>query len=293
MTPLRQRVLDELQRRNLAQSTIRLYLRVVADFARYFHTPPDQLGTEHLRQYHLHLIQDRKLATNSIVGYIAALRFFFVKVLKRPYPELDLPNPKRPKRLPTILSRDEVTRLIGAANTLFQYTILWLCYATAMRRAEVCALEQSHIDSARMMILVRSGKGDRDRDLPLGPKLLQLLRTYWCWKRPPVYLFPGGFNHDQFDRPICDETVWHAVHTAAARAGITKRVSPHTLRHSRATHWLEAGVDLTTIQRLLGHARLEHTTVYLHLSDRHLRVQTDPTNAIPEFDQRNGRRPKP
>ena len=293
MTHLKKRMLEELQRRNYTESTIRGYLRVVADLAKYFNTSPDQLGGEHLRQYHLHLIQERKLATGTVQVYISALRFFYVKTLKRPEPELDLLNPKRAKRLPVVLSRDEVASLIAAARDLFEHTILWLCYVTAVRRGELCQLTVDHIDSARMMILVRVGKGRRDRDLPIDSRQLQLLRDYWCWKRPPKYLFPGGFNHNHFDQPIHSKTVWSIVHSAAAGAGIKKRVSPHTLRHSRATHWLEAGVDLPTIQRLLGHARLEHTMVYLHLSDRHLRVRTEPLEVIPDFGWRKPLRPRP
>ena len=165
MTHLRKRMLEELRRRNYAESTIRSYLSAVEDLARYFKIPPDQLGPEHLRQYHLHLIE-RKLATNTIVGRIAALRFFYVKTLKRPYPQLDLPNPKRPKQLPTVLSRNEVRRLIEAATNLYRHTILLTLYATGLRRNEVCQLKVSDIDSERMILHVRQGKGRRDRDVP-------------------------------------------------------------------------------------------------------------------------------
>ncbi len=280
MTHLRQRMLEELQRRNYAESTIRSYLSAVEDYARYFRKPPDQLGSEHLRQYHLHLI-DRKLATNTIVARIAALRFFYVKTLGRPSPELKLPNPKRPKQLPTVLSREEVGRLIGAATNLYRHTILLTLYATGMRRNELCQLKVTDIDSERMIIHIRQGKGRRDRDVPLQPNLLRVLRAWWRWKRPRTWLFPGGTYHSRADRPISSKAVWHVVHDAASLAGITKHISPHTLRHSRATHLLEAGADLATIQRLLGHSDLESTTVYLHLSDRHLKAVSDPVDDIP------------
>ena len=191
MTHLRQRMLEELQRRNHSKSTIRSYLSAVEGFACHFNTPPDQLGAAHLRQYHLHLIE-RKLATKTIAARIAGLRFFYVKTLRRPYPQLDLPNPKRPKRLPTVLSREEVGRLLGAAPDLYRYTLLRTTYATALRRSEVCQLKVEDLDSERMMIRVRMGKGQRDRDLPMDAHLLATLRAYWRWQRPPTYLFPGG-----------------------------------------------------------------------------------------------------
>ena len=282
MTHLRQRMLEELQRRNRSQSTIRSYLAAVEDFARYFKTPPDQLGREHLRQYHLHLIE-KKLATNTIAGRIAALRFFYVKTLRRPYPQLDLPNPKRPQRLLTVLSREEVARLLGAAPNLYRYTLLRTAYATALRRSEVCQLKVEDIDSERMMIRVRQGKGQRDRDLPIDSNLLETLRAYWRWQRPPTYLFPEGRHHSR-NQPITSKVVWRAVREAARRAGITKHVSPHTLRHSRATHWYEAGIDLPVIQRLLAHTHLETTTIYIHLANPHLKDEPD-AFPLPDFDR--------
>jgi integrase/recombinase XerD len=283
MTHLRQRMLEELQRRNYAESTIRNYLSAVEDFALFFHTPPDQLGAEHLRRYHLHLI-DQKLATNTIVARICGLRFFYVKTLHRPYPQLDLPNPKVPKRLPTVLSREEVGRLLEATPNLFHYTMLRTAYAGALRRNELCQLQVADIDSDRMMLRVRQGKGRRDRDLPMDLNLLETLRSYWRWMRPEAYLFPGGRYHTRKERHIDSKTFWRAVQGATTQAGITRSVSPHTLRHSRATHWYEAGVDLPTLQRLLAHTRLETTTVYIHLADPHLEDHEDAL-PLPDFDR--------
>jgi len=288
MTHLRLRMLEELQRRNYAENTIRSYLGAVEDFARYFNTPPDQLGAEHLRQYHLYLIQERKLATQTVVSYISALRFFYGKTLGRPLPELNLPNPKRPKRLPTVLGPEEVARLLEATQNLFQYTLLRTLYATALRRSELCQLKVTDIDSPRMMIHVREAKGQRDRDLPIDTSLLKTLRAYWRWLRPPEYLFPGGRYHTLTDRPITSKTLWRAVETAVLGAGILKHVSPHTLRHSRATHWYEAGVDLPTIQRLLGHTHLETTTLYVHLGNPHLEDCPDAI-PLPDFDRLTGK----
>ena len=288
MTHLRQRMLEELQRRNYSQNTIRSYVHAVEDFARYFNTPPDQLGASHLRQYHLYLIQERKLATQTVVGHISALRFFFGKTLERPLPELNLLNPKRPKRLPTVLGQEEVARLLGATQNLFQYTLLRTLYATALRRSELCQLKVTDIDSPRMMIHVRGGKGQRDRNLPMDTPLLETLRAYWRWMRPPEYLFPGGRYHTHTDRPITSKVVWSTLRARVLDAGITKHVSPHTLRHSRATHWYEAGVDLPTIQRLLGHTHLETTTLYVHLGNPHLENSPDAI-PLPDFEHFTGK----
>ncbi len=164
MTPLRKRMLEELQRRNYSPLTIQSYLHAVEDFARYFRKSPDQLNEEHMREYHLHLVHDLKLATNTIIARIAALRFLFVKTLRRPYVQVDLPRPKTEKRLPTVLSREEVGRLIDSASNLLHYTILMTLYATGLRRAELCGLKVADIDSQRMILHVRQGKGKRDRD---------------------------------------------------------------------------------------------------------------------------------
>ena len=281
MTPLRKRMLEELQRRNYSPLTIQSYLHAVEDFARYFGRSPDQLNEEHMREYHLHLVHDLKLATNTIIARIAALRFLFVKTLRRPYVQVDLPRPKTEKRLPTVLSREEVGRLIDSASNLLHYTILMTLYATGLRRAELCGLKVADIDSQRMMLHVRQGKGKRDRDVPMTPKLVETLREYWRWMKPKTYLFPGMDNNWRADKPISAKAIYIIVRDAAKRAGITKPVSPHCLRHSWATHLLEAGEDLRKIQLLLGHSDLETTSVYLHLSDRHLHSVTNPVEAIP------------
>ncbi len=281
MTDLRKRMLEELQRRNFSPTTIRTYLRVVEDFARYFGTRPDRLSQQHLRQYQLHLIQERKLAIKTVGLHIAALRFFFVKTLRRPYLKLDLPYPKMPKRLPTVLSKEEVTQLIGSANNLLDYTMLMTLYATGMRRAELIGLKVQDIDSQRMIIHIRQGKRNRDRDVPLPPKLLNTLREYWLWMKPGTYLFPGMVDNWRADKPLTSKCVWLAVQNAAKRAGIKKRVSPHTLRHSWATHLLENGTDLRTIQMLMGHSDLRATSVYLHLSRRHLQTVANPVETLP------------
>ena len=281
MTALRKRMLEELQRRNYSPTTIRAYLHAVEAFAQHFGKSPDKLDQEHLRQYQLHLLHDRKFTVGTIVSTIAALRFFFVRVLRRPYREIDLVYPKRPERLPTVLSQEEVAQLIASASNLLDYAMLTTLYATGVRRTELIRLKTEDIDSQRMIVHIRQGKGNRDRDVPLTPKLLETLREYWRWMKPKTYLFPGMVDNWRADKPLTPKCVWTAVRDAAKRAGIKKRVSPHTLRHSWATHLLENGTDIRTIQLLLGHAELEATTVYLHLSRRHLQAVVNPLETLP------------
>lgn len=281
MTQLRKRMLEELQRRNYSPATARGYILAVKQFAEYFGKSPDRLGAEHLRRFQLYLLQEKKLAPGTVEMRMSALRFFFKKTLKRRDVRFDdLPFPKTPRRLPTILSPEEVTRLIEAATNLMHRTILMVLYGTGMRRTEASLLKVTDVDSERMMIHIRQGKGSRDRDAPLTPKLLEALREYWRWKKPKVYLFPSTTGHRGVEEPISDKTVWHACKNAAGRAGLNKRIGPHTLRHSFATHLMEAGTDLRTIQLLMGHARLEDTTVYLHLSRRHLEAATNPLDQL-------------
>jgi integrase/recombinase XerD len=280
VTRLRKMMLEELQRRNYSAITTRNYLRVVADFAKYFGKSPDKLGPNELRTYQAYLLQDRKLTPGTVVNWVAALRFFFVKTLKRHQFREFLPYPQDRRRLPTVLSREEVSRLINAAGTLFRRTLLMTLYGTGMRRAELAHLKVRDIDSQRMIIRVVAGKGGKDRDLPLSPALLEILREYWRWRKPRLYLFPTRTYRRRVDQPISDKTVWIACSDAARQAGIRKRVTPHTLRHSWATHLLEAGTDLRTIQVLLGHGDLETTAQYLHLSQRHLQAVTNPLDNL-------------
>jgi integrase/recombinase XerD len=280
MTHLRQRMLDELQRRNYSQSTTRIYIHAVEDFAKYFHRSPERLGPSQIREYQVHLFRDRKLSARTIQSRSSALRFFFVKTLRRPYLPDEIPFPKCSRKLPTVLSPEEVARLIDSARNLMHRTMLMTLYATGVRRSELCHLKVSDIDSERMVIHVHLGKGSRDRDVLLTPKLLETLREYWHWMKPKAFLFPGTVKNWRADVPITEKIVWDAVAHAAKHAGIKKHVSPHTLRHSFATHMVEAGADLRTIQVLLGHSKLEHTMVYLHLSRRHLQAIPSPLEAI-------------
>jgi integrase/recombinase XerD len=280
VTRLRKMMLEELQRRNYSTITTRNYLRVVTEFAKYFGKPPDRLGLNELRTYQAYLLRERKLTPGSVVNQVAALRFFFVKTLKRHQFRDFLPYPQDRRRLPTVLSREEVSRLINAAGNLFRRTLLMTLYGTGMRRSELASLKVGDIDSQRMIIRVVAGKGGKDRDLPLSSALLETLREYWQWRKPKLYMFPTRTRGRTLDQPISDKTVWIACSEAARQAGIKKRITPHTLRHSWATHLLEAGTDLRTIQVLLGHGDLETTAQYLHLSQRHLQTVVNPLDGL-------------
>lgn len=280
MTHLRNVVLEELQRRNYSQNTTKIYIRTIWEFAKYFHRSPDELGPEHIRQFQAHLFSKEKLAAQTVAQRTAALRFLFVKTLRRAYMLEYIPYPKIPVRLPTILSPEEVTRLIESANNPLYRTILMTLYSTGMRRAELVQLKASDIDKERMLVHIRQGKGQRDRDVPLSQKLLDNLRQYWRWMRPVTYVFPGIVDGQRVDAPISDKVVWHACKEAAQRAGIAKRVHPHTLRHSYATHLLEAGADLRSVQLLLGHSDIRDTAIYLQLSQRHLKTVANPLDEL-------------
>ena len=279
MTRLRQVMLEELQRRNFSLETIRGYLGAVERFARYFGKPPDRLGPDQIRHYQAHLLHERQLAVGSVVNQVAALRFFFRRVLKRRIPADSIPYPKYTHhRTPRVLSPDEVGRLIEAAGNLQARAILMTLYSTGVRRSELVRLRVEDIDSERMVVHIRKGKGGKDRDVPLCPKLLETLREYWRWKKPRTWLFPGEPRTN--GEHLTDKAVWYACAEAARHAGLNKRVSPHMLRHSFATHLLEDGADLATIQILLGHADLEATSIYLHLSRRHLDKTVNPLERL-------------
>jgi integrase/recombinase XerD len=281
VTHLRKMMLEELQRRNYSQKTTEAYLHGVWEFAKYFHRSPDELGPEHIRQFQAHLFGERKLAANTVSQRTAALRFLFVKTLKRSYLLDHIPFPKVPLHLPTVLSPEEVTRMIDAAPNLLYRTMLMTLYSTGMRRAELVQLTAADIDTELMLVHIHEGKGKRDRNVPLSPKLLAALREYGRWMKPITYLFPGVIDGKRVDEPVSDKVVWHACRVSAQRAGITRRVHPHTLRHSFATHLYENGTDLPTIQHLLGHADIRDTTVYVHLSRKHVAAVVNPLDEIP------------
>ena len=273
-------MLEELQRRNFSPTTIRSYLYAVERFARHFKCRPDRLNHTHLRSYQAHLLRTGQLQPKTVRLHVSALRFFFVKTLRRRYLLDDTPYPKAPQRLPLILSVEEMARLIDAADGLYHRTMLMVLYSTGIRSAELLQLQVADIDSRRMLIHIRQGKGGRDRFVPLSPTLLATLRVYYRWMRPQTWLFPGMVHNWRADKPITKRVLWEAVVTAATRAGFRRRVSPHLIRHSYATHLLEGGADLRTIQLLLGHVNIRHTALYLHLSQKHLQAVANPLDAL-------------
>jgi site-specific recombinase XerD len=274
-------MLEELQQRNFSSETIRAYIGAVERFARHFGKPPDQLGPDHIRQYQAHLLHERKLAVATVTTQVAGLRFFFKRTLKRRFDDDLIPYPKRNRHpIPRVLSPEEIARLIDAAGNLLSRAILMTLYSTGMRRSEVTRLRIEDIDSERMIVHIRKGKGGKDRDVPLCPKLLETLREYWRWKKPATWLFPRGIGPRGETGHITSKTVWYACSEAARYAGLNKRVTPHMLRHSFATHLLENGTDLPTIQVLLGHHDLDATSIYLHLSRRHLETAVNPLEQL-------------
>ena len=280
MTHCRRIMLEELQRRNFSPTTIRSYLYAVERFARHFKCRPDRLNHTHLRSYQAHHLRTGQLQPKTVRLHVSALRFFFVKTLRRRYLLDDTPYPKAPQRLPSILSVEEMARLIEAADGLYHRTMLMVLYSTGMRSAELLQLQVADIDSRRMLIHIRHGKGGRDRYVPLSPTLLETLRVYYRWMRPKTWLFPGTVHNWRVDKPITKRVLWKAVVLAAERADLRKRVSPHLIRHSYATHLLERGADLRTIQLLLGHVNIRHTALYLHLSQKHLQAVANPLDAL-------------
>jgi integrase/recombinase XerD len=277
MTPLRQRFLDDLRLRNYSRHTIEAYVSGVARLAGFHHRSPDQLDTEQVRSFLLNLIQ-RGVSWSLFNQIVCGLRLFYGVTLDRPEVVPFLPFARKPRRLPAVLSRDEVLRLFAALPGERTRLLLRTAYACGLRVSEVVGLRVGDIDSARMVLMVRQGKGGKDRLLPLSPRLLEELRTYWRKYRPTDWLFPSKTAAGH----LSVSAVQRACHRAVLACGFRKKVSMHTLRHSYATHLLEAGTDLVTLQRLLGHGHLATTTRYLHVSDQRLRSAPSPLDLLGE-----------
>jgi integrase/recombinase XerD len=265
MTPLRQRFLDDLRLRNYAQRTIESYVSQVAAFARHCRRSPDQLGPDDLRAYQLHLLR-RRVSWSTYNQAVCALRFLYRTTLGRPEQLPFLPYGKRPKTLPSVLSADEVLCLLQAATSPRDRALLHVAYGCGLRLNEVLHLRVSDLDSARMVVHVRQGKGAKDRLVPLSVRLLAELRDYWRACRPRPWLFPGH----SADGTLSAGNVQRCFRRLVTQSGLRKPCSLHTLRHSYATHLLEAGVDVLTLKALLGHTSLQTTARYLHVSTQRL-----------------------
>jgi len=276
MTPLRQMMVEEMRIRNLAPSTQALYVNCVARYARHFGRSPADLGPEHVREYLLHLTDEAGLGPGTRVVVAAALRFLYHKTLKVDWPIDYIPRAKRNAKLPVVLSQTEVTRFLAAAIGLRHRAMLMTLYGTGLRVSELTHLAVGDIDRARKVIHVRCGKGARDRYAILSPRLLSVLDAYLKAAQPTDWLFPG----QTAGRPVTNHAVYKVCLAAARRARLSKRVTPHTLRHCFATHLLEAGTDLRTIQVLLGHRSLRTTTTYLHVAATSARRLVSPLDAL-------------
>ncbi len=269
-------MLEDLQIRHYSPTTIRLYLYAIKEFAKHFGKPPDQLGAEHIRRYQLFLTKEKTVSTSTYVLMVCALRFFYTHTLHRKVAIERIPFPRRERKLPMILSRDEVKALLEAPRDLRYRAMLAILYGSGLRVSEVARLKVADIDSARNVLWVRSGKGRKDRQALLPPKLRELLRCYWRTRRPTDWLFPGADP----SQPVSVKTIFRACRQAAHSAGIAKSVHPHLLRHAFATHLLEAGTNLRTIQILLGHANLETTARYLQVADVNVRATISPLESL-------------
>jgi len=276
MTTLRMRMDNDLLVRGMAARTRETYLAAVTRLARHYHRPPDQLSLQEVQAYLIHMLREEHLAWSTCSIAVHAFRFLYHTTLGRPESTFTIPGPKQPQRLPEILSLAEVRRVIESAANRKQRALLATTYGAGLRVSEVVRLQLHHLDAARMCLRVEQGKGGKDRDTLLSPRLLAELRAYWRAYRPAVWLFPGRDG----DRPLDVSTAQKIYYTAKLKAGITKRGGIHALRHAFATHLLEAGTDLHTIQRLLGHGHLGTTMRYFQLSRRTVLKTTSPLDCL-------------
>jgi len=279
MSPLRQRMIEDMQVRHLAPKTQLSYVQQVAAFARHFGKSPQLLGPEHIRTYQVYLTCEKKLSASSLTVATAALRFLYKVTLPRPWSVQQIPLPKLPQKLPVILSREEVARLLECSPDVKHHALLTTAYATGLRLSELTHLRPTDIDSHRMVIRVEQGKGQKDRYVMLSPRLLAELRAYWKHTPGRPWLFPGATA----GQPIQNGAVEQACQQACRRAGLAKHVTPHSLRHAFATHLLESGADLRTIQLLLGHRSLATTARYLKMTPLTVCAVASPLELLPGF----------
>jgi len=280
ITPLRQRMIDDMRIRNLADNTQSAYLQQVIAYAEHFHRSPDKLGLEAIRAYQLYLTQTRRLSPSSVSVVTGALRFLYKVTLKRDWAIDEIPMPKRPFKLPVILSREEVMHFLDSIDSIKHRAILMTAYAAGLRVSEAIHLKVTDIDRQRMMLRVDQGKGRKDRYIMLSPHLLEVLRDYWKTLRPKLWLFPG----DLIGQPITRSAVELACQKAHRASGIAKPITPHSLRHAFATHLLESGTDIRTIQLLLGHRSLATTSRYLKVATTTVCATTSPFDCLPQIE---------
>jgi len=275
ISPLRRRMIEDMNLRNFSANTQETYIRAVRKLAKFLGRSPATATLEDLREFQLHLTGS--LAQPATINVTtAALRFFFTVTLDRPDAARRLTFVHEPRKLPVVLSQEEVLRLLESVTSVKYKAALSLAYGAGLRVSEVLSLKVSDIDSKRMLLRIERGKGGKSRHAMLSPQLLDLLRDWWRIARPKLWLFPG---QDPI-KPMTKRQLQVVCHDAARKAGIAKRVSLHTLRHSFATHLLESGVDIRVIQVLLGHACLETTALYAHVAVNTLRDVTSPLDRL-------------
>lgn len=277
MTPLRRRMFEDMQLRNFSASTQRSYIHYIADFAKYYNLSPEKLGLDEIRNYQLYLVQERQLAPQSVNCFVSAVRFLYTHTLEVPWSGAEIPYAKVPEKLPCVLSPEEVEQFFGAIALPRHRAVLMLCYGSGLRISEACGLRVDDIDSKRMLIHVREGKGGKDRFTVLSHRLLIVLREYWKIERSRPWLFPTA----RPDEHIHPAAIQQICRDAARIAGIPKRVTPHLLRHSFATHLLESGTDTRVIQVLLGHRRIDTTARYAAVGPRSLGQVQSPLDCAP------------
>jgi site-specific recombinase XerD len=277
MGQLRDRMKADLDLEGYAERTKQEYLRCAEAFVAHYMRPPEDLGEIEVRCFLLHLIRVQDVMAPTLKMYVGAIKFLYEKTLRRPEVVARLPWPKVPRPLPDILSAAEVVRLLEAIPSIKHRAVITTTYAAGLRISEACRLQPGDIDSERRLIHVRAGKGAKDRFVMAGDALLTCLREYWRAERPSApYLFPGGDPA----KPISAEAVRSALKKGVAKAQITKAVTPHVLRHTWATHMLEAGADIRTIQSLLGHNSIKTTARYTHVTPAHVAAMPSPLDII-------------
>jgi len=279
MTSLRQRMIEDMQVRNLSPLTQTCYVQQVSLFARHFSKSPEVLGPEEIRSYQVYLTNQKKLAPGSILIAVAALRFLYKITLHKDWSVEDvIPTPKKPQKLPIVLSPEEVRHFLSCVANPKHRTILTICYAAGLRISEAVRLKPTEIDSQRMVIRVDQGKGQKDRYVMLSPRLLEILREWWRIEKPKTWLFPGDIP----GRHITRYAVERACREAHRASGISKPISPHSMRHAFAVHLLEHGVDVRRIQLLLGHRSLATTARYLRIATNKVCSTTSPYDLLPQ-----------
>jgi len=269
---LKQRMREDMQLRGFSLRTQETYLMRVTHFARYFNKLPDKLGQKEVKEYLLYLVKDKHASYGVLNMTYCALKFIFAVTLGRPWEVEKIPRAKRPVKMPVILDKEEVRKLLSVTKNLKHKAMLMMAYSSGLRISEVAHLKVGDIDTARMTVLVRQGKGKKDRYTILSRAALETLILYLRKYKPTSWLFPGAIS----GRPITTSTIGFVMRHAKKKAGITKRVSVHSLRHAFATHLLEEGTDIRSVQALLGHRSLKTTIIYLHVSPKGLSHVTSP-----------------